>query len=35
MKKGKPRKDPQYLSPRDPSAAPKKKKRAAKDDPLG
>ncbi|MES1264425.1 MAG: hypothetical protein ABUU24_02100, partial [Variovorax sp.] len=23
MKKGKPRKDPQYLSPRDPSAAPK------------
>lgn len=29
-KKGKPRKDPQYLSPRDPSAAPKKK-RPAKD----
>ncbi|MDM0032768.1 hypothetical protein QTI33_11585 [Variovorax sp. J22P271] len=26
MKKGKPRKDPQYLSPRDPSAAPKKKR---------
>jgi hypothetical protein len=35
MKKGKPRKDPQYLSPRDPSAAPKKKKRAAKIDALG
>jgi hypothetical protein len=35
MKKGKPRKDPQYLSPRDPSAAPKKKQqRAAKDDAL-
>ena len=34
MKKGKPRKDPQYLSPRDPSAAPRKK-RAPKDDALG